>query len=121
MVIYRPGKDNSFKTMPAKDPDAVNKPYTVLLQGNAPGDTTSDPATYLADGISIASATITTDDLLLTISNYTVAASYIVVWLSGGTVGSVATVTVHFVTDLDNGIGGFYEDDVSFKIPIKQR
>lgn len=121
MVIYRPGKDATFKIMPPKDPDAVNKPYTVLLRGAAPDETITEQGTFLTAGVSITEATITSDDPLLTISNYTVAAGYVVVWLSGGTVDSVATVTIHFVTDLDNGIGSFYEDDVSFKIPIKQR
>lgn len=121
MILYRPGKDAAFKIMPAKDPDAVNKPYTILVQGNLPGDTTSDPATFLAAGVSITDATVTTDDPLLTVANHTVASGYVVVWLSGGTVDTTATVTVHIVTDLDNGIGGFYEDDISFKLPIKQR
>ncbi len=121
MILYRPGKDAAFKIMPAKDPDAVNKPYTILVQGNLPGDTTSEPATFLSTGVSMTDATVTTDDPLLVVSNHTVASGYVVVWLSGGTVDTTATVTVHIITDLDNGIGGFYEDDVSFKVPIKQR
>lgn len=121
MIIYRPGKDASLKTMPAKDPDATNKPYTILVQGNLPGDTTSAPATFLAAGVSVTSAPATTDDPLLIVESSTVAAGYVVVWLTGGTEGSVATVTVHVVTDLDNGAGGFYSDDISFKVPIKQR
>jgi len=57
----------------------------------------------------------------LVVENKTVAAGYVVAWLSGGTVDRTATVTVHFVTDLDNGLGEYYEDDISFKLPIKQR
>lgn len=122
MPIYRPGKDANLKLMPAKDPDAISKPYTVVLRGNAPGDTTSDPATYLADSVSITSATvILSGDPLLTLANTTVGDNYVTAWLSGGTLGVTATVTIRFVTDLSNGAGGYYGDDISFFLPIKSR
>ena len=41
MMIYRPGKDHSPKTLLSKDPDATNVPYTILLQGNLPNDMVS--------------------------------------------------------------------------------
>lgn len=122
MPIYRPGKDAAFKTMPAKDPDAVSKPYTVLLRGNVPGDTTSDPATFLPADVSIVAATVAiAGDDELDVANVTVADTYVIVWLTGGTVDATAVVTVHIVTDLDNGTGTFYEDEISFSLPIKQR
>lgn len=120
MPTYTPGKDSALKVMPSKDPDAANKAYTVVFSGVMPGDTTSAPATFLSTGVAITAATAAiTGDPLLTVEALTVSAQSVTVWLSGGTAGSTATVTLHITTDLSNGVGGFYSDDVSFKVPIK--
>lgn len=136
-MIYRPGKDQALKLMPPKDPDSISKPYRVVLSGRS---SETEIATYLAEGILITNATATTSDPLLVVDHveweslpgYTdttnplnpvqvPAFNAVTVWLSAGTVGTVATISVHFVTNQNNGVGGFYEDEVSFYLPIRQR
>lgn len=135
-MIYRPGKDQTLKLLPPKDPEAISKPYRIVLSGRVSG---METATYLDDGILITNATANASDPLLVIDNvewearpgYTDTTNplkpvqvpsfnAVTVWLSAGTVGTLATVSVHFVTNQSNGAGRFYEDEVSFNIYIRQ-
>ena len=122
MPTYTPGKSKAIPVLPSKDPDSVSVPYYVVLYGNLPGDTTSPAATFLPSGTTITSGDfVITGDSTLTLLTKTVSTTYAVGYFSGGTAGKTATITFRFVSNLSNGAGGYYSDDVSFKLPIRNQ
>jgi len=105
-------RDRAPLQMPAKDPGASNKPYSVDLrtEGFLPTGTNITAASWSVSG-----------DATLTVAASAFNTDTATVYLSGGTEGNTPLVTVRITTDLSNGAGGYYADDVSFYVPIRTR